>query len=535
MTIDWRVTGNAGGNYQSWLRPAGQTALALGAAALALLAAHADLAPGSLDPVATAVDLAVGLAFVGGAALAPGSWRSRSLFAVVGLAWLLGSVIPAAQLAYLAVLLIALATFPGGRLRDSRDQILVGLALVASLVVPPIPVLAALFATVAATARVGRRWERSATWASTVAATALAVVLAMEWLAETTQPLAFDPSLWLLAIELPLLVIAAGFPLASWAVIRERVMLADRLLGDDRVAGLDGLAALLAETLGDPRLRIHRWDAAAGRYVGPDGSVAELGERTPRLTVDDGDERLAVIIHQDTAAMHDPTIVTAIAEAVRLTALNERRQAAQRAQLVELEAARGRLIAATDRQRAVTAVRLRDEVVRPIEEAAAELRRIDDARNGAEAREALAVAGRELDASAGEILQLTGGLPPATLGNGGLVGAIGRLAARCPVPVSVVATPDAIARRERETALFYVCSEALTNAIKHGRPSRISIELHRDHGDLVIVIADDGIGGANLSGFGLSGLADRLAMYDGRLSVDSPPGAGTTVTARIGG
>ncbi len=87
----------------------------------------------------------------------------------------------------------------------------------------------------------------------------------------------------------------------------------------------------------------------------------------------------------------------------------------------------------------------------------------------------------------------------------------------------------------RETALFYVCSEALANATKHARASRISIDLRRDRGDLVIAISDDGVGGARLSGFGLRGLADRLAVHGGRLRVDSPPGAGTTLIARIAG
>ena len=174
-------------------------------------------------------------------------------------------------------------------------------------------------------------------------------------------------------------------------------------------------------------------------------------------------------------------------------------------------------------------------MVRSIQEAAAQLRRIDPSPDDADAREALTVAGSELDASVGEILALIDGVPPATLGRGGLFAAIAGLAERCPLPVSVSATPDATADEARETALFYVCSEALANATKHARASRISIDLRRERDDLVIVISDDGVGGAHLSGFGLRGLADRLAVYGGRLRVDSPPGAGTTLTARIAG
>ncbi len=508
-------------------------AAALVTVALAFLAARADLAPGGIGPVATVADLAVGLAFVTGAALAPGPWRCPALFAAVGLVWLIGSIVPAAYLAYLGVLVIALATFPSGRPRSARDWILVTLPLVSLVVVPVKTVWAGLFATVAASAWAGRRWELVAASFPFAASAAIVLELGGSWLVETSLPHSFDPQFWQLANELVLLAIAIGFPVASWAVIRERAMLADRLLGDQRVVGLDGLGILLADTLGNPYLQIHRWDAGVRGYVRPDGSVVELDGGTPLVAVDDVGERLAALSHSETAAMDDPVIAAAVVEAIRLTARNERFHAAQRAQLAELGAARGRLIAATDRQRAVTAARLLDEVVRPIEAAASEVRRIDLAHGGDDAREALEIAGRELHASAAEILALTAGVPPATLGDGRLAGAIAQLAERCPIPVSVTTAADAIADPQRETALFYVCSEALANAIKHAGATRISIDLRRDHGDLVITIVDDGIGGAQVSGSGLRGLADRLADFGGRLRTESPPGAGTTLRARI--
>jgi signal transduction histidine kinase len=537
-TIDVRMTGMAG-PVRDVRRPATWAAVAVAAAVLALLAARADLATGGISQAATVADLAVGLAFVGGAALAPGSWRSRLLFAGVGLAWLLGTVVPGVRLVYLAVLAIALTTFPSGRPKSVRDWLLiVGSLLVATSsaavsAVPPIPAMVAVFGAIAGTAWIGERWARAAAWAPAVSATAIALLLATSWLTETTHRQGYDSALWLLGLELVLIIIAAGFPIASWIVVRHRAMLADRLVGDERGVGIDGLATLLAETLGDPDLRIWRWDAAGSRHVTPDGSIAEVDEASVPIVVVDGDDRLATIVHRGSAAMDDPAIVAAVIEAVRLTALNERRQATQEFQLGELEAARGRLLVATDRQRAVTAARLRDEVVHFIEGAGAEIRSIDGARNGPEAREALGVAERELDASAGEILTLIGGFPPAMLGGGGLVEALGGLAARCPLPVAIAAAPDAIADSARETALFYVCSEALANAIKHAGANRISIDLYREDRELVVRIVDDGIGGARLGGFGLRGLADRLAAHGGRLRVDSPPGAGTTLTARI--
>ena len=94
---------------------------------------------------------------------------------------------------------------------------------------------------------------------------------------------------------------------------------------------------------------------------------------------------------------------------------------------------------------------------------------------------------------------------------------------------------DAAASQEAETALFYVCCEALANAVKHAGATRVEIAVERQDGGVVATVADDGCGGADPSGSGLVGLADRLAARKGRLRVDSPPGAGTTVTAVVPG
>ena len=532
-TTDWRVTSETVGGPRPWPTALGWIAAALLTGVLTLSAAARDLAPGGLDPAATAVDLVVGLAFVGGATLARAPWRSRLLFGAVGLAWLVGSFLASAEVAYLGVLAIAVGLFPSGRPRSIRDWLLVVLALPVALVVPTKPVLAGLFVAVAASAWASRRWERVAGWLPVVAAAALAVALAGSWVFEVAQPLAFDPPLWRLAFELLLLVVALGFPVASWAVGRELARFADRLLGTEMVAGLEGLAVLLAETLADPLLRLYRWDPVTDRYVGAGGAPPAADGRTALVTIEAGGELLATMVYGRTAATADPVVLASVIEAVRLAATNERRQAAQREQLAELEAARRRLLATTDRQRSAIAARLRDEVVRTIEEASAQVARIDGCPDDAAAQEALVVARRELDASAGEILALIDGIPPATLGNGGLVAAIGQLAQRVPVPVTVTASPDAIADIVCETALFYVCSEALANATKHAEAKRISIDLRREQDDLVIAVSDDGVGGARPSGFGLAGLADRLAVHGGRLHVDSSPGAGTTLTAHI--
>ena len=77
-------------------------------------------------------------------------------------------------------------------------------------------------------------------------------------------------------------------------------------------------------------------------------------------------------------------------------------------------------------------------------------------------------------------------------------------------------------------------SEALTNAAKHSRAGEVRVAATWQDGRLIIEVADDGVGGAGTAkGSGLRGLADRVEALDGRLSVLSPPGQGTTLRAEF--
>ena len=77
-------------------------------------------------------------------------------------------------------------------------------------------------------------------------------------------------------------------------------------------------------------------------------------------------------------------------------------------------------------------------------------------------------------------------------------------------------------------------AEALTNVAKYAAATYAVVDVERVNGRLVVRVADDGVGGADPElGTGLRGLADRLAVIEGRLEIDSAPGQGTTVTARI--
>jgi signal transduction histidine kinase len=84
-----------------------------------------------------------------------------------------------------------------------------------------------------------------------------------------------------------------------------------------------------------------------------------------------------------------------------------------------------------------------------------------------------------------------------------------------------------------EATAYFVVAEALTNVAKHARARRAEVTARVEDGTLRVQVRDDGVGGARPDGSGLVGLADRLAVLDGRLRVESPADGGTLVAADI--
>jgi PAS domain S-box-containing protein len=131
-----------------------------------------------------------------------------------------------------------------------------------------------------------------------------------------------------------------------------------------------------------------------------------------------------------------------------------------------------------------------------------------------------------------ELRELAHGILPAVLTHGGLRAAVAALASRTPVPVEVTVSVDRLPGPVEATA-YFVVAEALTNLAKHARATGATVRAHVEDGTLQLQVRDDGVGGARPDGSGLVGLADRLAVLDGRLRVESPTDGGTLVTADI--
>jgi signal transduction histidine kinase len=139
----------------------------------------------------------------------------------------------------------------------------------------------------------------------------------------------------------------------------------------------------------------------------------------------------------------------------------------------------------------------------------------------------------EAKAALTELRDLVRGVHPPVLTDRGLDAALSGLAARCPVPVEVHVDVPVRPKASVEAVAYFVVAEALTNVAKHSRASHVNVvvEGHGYPGTLSIVISDDGIGGADPGGAGLSGLAARVAGVDGRLTVESRSGGPTIISA----
>ena len=134
-----------------------------------------------------------------------------------------------------------------------------------------------------------------------------------------------------------------------------------------------------------------------------------------------------------------------------------------------------------------------------------------------------------------ELRNLVRGVHPPVLTDRGLDAALSGLAALCPVPVDVHVDVPVRPKSSVEAVAYFVVAEALTNVAKHSRAShaKVVVEGHGYPGTLTVMISDDGIGGADIHGPGLSGLADRVSGVDGRLSVESPAGGPTIIAAEL--
>ncbi|MFD0380001.1 sensor histidine kinase [Streptomyces sp. NPDC127112] len=132
-----------------------------------------------------------------------------------------------------------------------------------------------------------------------------------------------------------------------------------------------------------------------------------------------------------------------------------------------------------------------------------------------------------------QLRDLVRGMHPQVLTDHGLAAAVAEVALRHPVPVTVDLQVPRLPEPVEVTAYFTV-TEALANAAKHSGASRVAVAGRVEGGRLTLTVTDDGRGGADPgAGAGLAGLADRVAMLRGRLTVSSPVGGPTRLRVEV--
>jgi signal transduction histidine kinase len=141
-------------------------------------------------------------------------------------------------------------------------------------------------------------------------------------------------------------------------------------------------------------------------------------------------------------------------------------------------------------------------------------------------------------AEAGQVLEslreLINGIHPQVLTDRGLPDALADAADRSPIPVRTRLNLPGRLPESAESAAYFVVCEALANAAKHSGASGVTVTGGHDGSRLTVEIRDDGRGGAHAArGTGLTGLADRVAVVDGTLTLASPAGGPTLLRVEI--
>ena len=247
--------------------------------------------------------------------------------------------------------------------------------------------------------------------------------------------------------------------------------------------------------------------------------------RESRWLCKDGSVRIVAWSAREILGMEGRTVVL-----VSGADVTERRE-----QEEEIRASRSRIVEAGDEARRRLERNLHDGAQQRLVALALSLRLAQSkvTSDPAGAEEVLVAAREELAAALDDLRELARGIHPAVLTDRGLGAAVEALATRSPVPVEVETTEEPLPRAV-EAAAYYVIAESLANVSKYAEASEVTVRVSHDNGCARIEVADDGVGGADAAGgSGLRGLADRVAALEGTLTVESPPGGGTRVSAEI--
>jgi signal transduction histidine kinase len=303
-----------------------------------------------------------------------------------------------------------------------------------------------------------------------------------------------------------------------WARVRLHL---DPALGPAPAVGADGIAA---DDPVEPALAVPL--TYAGTMIGG----IECGPRRDGLLLDEDRRLLGQLAGQAATAVHN----------LRLTAELSARLEIIRRQAAELTASRARVVQAEDAERRRIQRDLHDGVQQDLVAVSAKLALVRERLRRGDPRgdDSLVELQQDLSRLLVQVREFAHAIHPPVLVDQGLLEAIEAQAARLPLEVVIEADPALRGVRypqHIEATTWYLVSEALTNAVKHAEAHRVTVALSQPNGRLCVEIRDDGRGFDPVAprGLGLAGLADRIAIVDGTLGVDSAPGRGTALHADI--
>ncbi len=352
------------------------------------------------------------------------------------------------------------------------------------------------------------------------------------YLATAESDLAFWNSALGLAPALLSIIVPLSFLVGMLRIRLQRGAVADLVVELGTAPSAARIRDLLARALGDASVELAFWRPDAEAYVDPNGLPTILPDGGPRATsvIEFDGRRLGALVH-DRSLLQKPELLDAVEAAAGLALDNARLHAELKAQLLEVRASRGRIVAAADEERRRIERNLHDGAQQHLLAIRLALRFARRDAGNAEPR--LAEIDAELGSALDELRTLARGLHPVILTEQGLSPALETLARRAAIPVEVESAHSTRYPEPVDAAANYVASEGLANAVKHGHASHVRIALSRNGTSAVVEVADDGDGGADPRGSGLRGLRDRVEALDGSLTVESRPGHGTVIHAEF--
>jgi signal transduction histidine kinase len=275
------------------------------------------------------------------------------------------------------------------------------------------------------------------------------------------------------------------------------------------------IEAVLREAQGDPGLRLVLADREA--WVDLSGAPCDLGEA---ITLEFGGDAVArIAITRSSARARRRLMALSRAAAVPIEVCRLR---------LGLRASRARLAEATIAERRRLERDLHDGAQQRLIATGMRLRSVQrdlDPARSAEIERAIA----ELEGTVAELRQLAQGIRPSRLDDG-LGPALEAVRAATPIPMDLDVSPLSALDEVQTVSAYLVVSEAVANVLKHASATRVGVRIDETGGRLCVEVSDDGVGGVPVNG-ALTALRDRVESVGGTVTITSPSGSGTTITA----